>query len=81
MKKLSEYNRGKTLTEYIREKDVLEQWPMSKATLIRARKKGLPFVRLGCFVCYKPEDLEEYFSKSGSWKPRKSKGQGGKVNE
>lgn len=53
----------KKLTEYIREKDVLEQWPMSKATMIRARKNGLPFVRLGCFVCYKPEDLEEYFSK------------------
>lgn len=49
------------LTEYIREKDVLEQWPMSKATLIRARKKGLPFVRLGAFVCYRPEDLEAHF--------------------
>lgn len=56
------------LTEYIREKDVLEQWPMSKATLIRARKKGLPFVRLGCFVCYKPEDLEAHFCKPRSWK-------------
>ncbi len=71
----------KKLTEYIREKDVLEQWPMSKATMIRARKNGLPFVRLGCFVCYKPEDLEEYFSKPRSWKPRKRKTKGGKENE
>jgi hypothetical protein len=49
------------LTEFIREKDVLDQWPMSKATLIRARKKGLPFVRLGAFVCYRPEELEKFF--------------------
>lgn len=55
------------LTEYIREKDVLEQWPMSKATLIRARKKGLPFVRLGAFVCYRPEDLEAHFCRPRSW--------------
>lgn len=62
------------LTEYIREMDVLEQWPMSKATLIRARKNGLPFVRLGCFVCYKPEDLESHFCKPRSWKAAASKG-------
>lgn len=57
------------LTEYIREIDVLEQWPLSKATLIRARKKGLPFVRLGAYVCYRPEDLESYFCSPRSWKP------------
>lgn len=62
------------LTEYIREKDVLEQWPMSKATLIRARKKGLPFVRLGAFVCYKPEDLEAHFCQPRSWKAATPKG-------
>ncbi len=56
------------LTQYIREIDVLEQWPMSKATLIRARKNGLPFVRLGVFVCYKPEDLEAHFCTPRSWK-------------
>jgi len=56
------------LTEYIREKDVLEQWPMSKATLIRARKKGLPFVRLGAFVCYRPEELERFFCQPRSWR-------------
>lgn len=55
------------LTEFIREKDVLKQWPMSKATLIRARKKGLPFVRLGAFVCYRPEDLEAHFCQPRSW--------------
>ena len=55
------------LSEYIKEKDVLNQWPMSKATLIRARKKGLPFVRLGAFVCYRPEDLEAYFCQPRSW--------------
>ena len=56
------------LTEYIREKDVLELWPLSKATLIRARKKGLPFVRLGAYVSYRPEDLETFFCKPRSWK-------------
>lgn len=56
------------LTEYIREKDVLAQWPMSKATLIRARKQGLPFVRLGAFVCYRPEDLEAHFCQPRNWK-------------
>jgi len=56
------------LTEYIREIDVLHEWPMSKATLIRARKKGLSFVRLGCYVCYRPEDLEAYFCRPRSWK-------------
>lgn len=56
------------LTEYIREMDVLEQWPLSKATLIRARKSGLPFVRLGAFVCYRPEDLEAHFCRPRSWK-------------
>ena len=57
-----------TLTDFIREKDVLEIWPMSKATLIRARKKGLPFFRLGAFVCYRPEDLTEWFCKPRNWK-------------
>ncbi len=56
------------LTEYIREIDVLNVWPMSKASLIRARKKGLPFVRLGAFVCYKPADLEAHFCQPRSWK-------------
>jgi hypothetical protein len=56
------------LTQYIREIEVLEQWPISKATLIRARKKGLPFVRLGAFVCYKPEDLERHFCQPRNWK-------------
>jgi len=56
------------LPMYIREKDVLEQWPMSKATLIRARKNGLPFVRLGAYVCYRPEDLEAHFCRPRSWK-------------
>lgn len=65
------------LTEFIREKDVLEQWPMSKATLIRARKKGLPFVRLGAYVCYRPEDLEAYFCKPRSWKSKSAKGKEG----
>ena len=62
------------LTEYIREKDVLKLWPMSKATLIRARKKGLPFVRLGAFVCYEPKILEEYFCQPRSWKAATPKG-------
>lgn len=68
------------LTEYIREKDVLEQWPMSKATLIRARQKGLKFVRLGAFVCYKPADLEAHFCEPRSWKAATPKGKG-KNNE
>lgn len=67
------------LPEFIREKDVLEQWPMSKSTLIRARKKGLQFVRLGAFVCYKPEDLEAYFCKPRSWKAAMPKS--GKVED
>lgn len=56
------------LTEFIREVDVLKQWPLSKATLIRARKKGLPFVRLGAYVCYRPADLESFFCQPRSWK-------------
>lgn len=55
------------LRRFIKEIDVLKEWPMSKATLIRARKRGLPFVRLGAYVCYRPEDLEDYFCK-----PRRS---------
>jgi len=69
------------LPEFIREKDVLEQWPMSKATLIRARKKGLPFVRLGAFVCYKPEDLETHFCQPRSWKADSANGKGGKRHD
>lgn len=56
------------LQEYVKEIDVLKQWPMSKATLIRARKRGLPFVRLGAYVCYRPEDLDEWFCKPRSWR-------------
>ena len=62
------------LTEYIREIDVLAEWPMSKATLIRARKKGLPFVRLGAFVCYEPSALEAHFCQPRSWNVAKPKG-------
>lgn len=68
------------LTEYIREKDVLEQWPMSKATLIRARKKGLPFVRLGAFVCYRPADLEAHFCRPRSWATATPEGKGDSKN-
>jgi len=68
------------LTEYIREMDVLDQWPLSKATLIRARKKGLPFVRLGAFVCYKPEDLESHFCQPRSWKAATPDGKGDESN-
>ncbi len=72
--KLLEEEKTMKLTEFIREKDVLEQWPMSKATLIRARKKGLPFVRLGAFVCYKISDLEAHFCEPRSWKTATRKG-------
>lgn len=68
------------LTEYIREKDVLQQWPLSKATLIRARKKGLPFVRLGAFVCYRPSDLEAHFCQPRSWKANKAESEGDEEN-
>lgn len=68
------------LKEFIREIDVLKQWPFSKATLIRARKNGLPFVRLGAFVCYRPQDLEEYFCQPRHWKqtPDGNSAKGGK---
>ncbi|MBK9173223.1 MAG: hypothetical protein IPM28_09495 [Chloracidobacterium sp.] len=69
------------LTEFIREKDVLEQWPMSKATLIRARKKGLPFVRLGAYVCYRPEDLEAHFCNPRSWKSEPAESKEGKQDD
>ncbi len=69
------------LTEFIREKDVLEQWPMSKATLILARKRGLPFVRLGAFVCYRPEDLEAHFCQPRTWKSSNAEGKGDKGND
>ncbi len=62
------------LTEYVKEMDVLKEWPMSKATLIRERKKGLPFVRLGAFVCYEKKLLEDWFSKPRSWKAVTPKG-------
>jgi len=49
------------LTEFIKEMDVVNEWPISKATLQRARKRGLPFYRIGAFVCYRPKDLEDFF--------------------
>lgn len=69
------------LMEFIRERDVLEQWPMSKATLIRARKKGLPFVRLGAFVCYRPEDLEAHFCRPRSWNASTENSEKGDQND
>ena len=68
------------LTEYMREKDVLKVWPFSKSTLIRARHNGLEFVRLGAFVCYKPEDLEAYFCQPRSRIAAALKGTGGNKN-
>ncbi len=59
-----------TLTKYIREMDAIRQWGISKATFIRARKNGLPFVRLGAFVCYLPSDLEKFFCQPRSWKSK-----------
>ena len=66
-----------TLTKYIREMDAITQWGISKATFIRARKKGLPFVRLGAYVCYKPEDLEAHFSRPRSWRAATPQGEEG----
>lgn len=60
------------LTRYVKESEVLAEWPMSKATLIRARKRGLPFVRLGAYVCYRPEDLEQWFCKPRPWRGKDS---------
>lgn len=57
-----------TLPKYIREKDAIKQWGISKATFIRARKKGLPFTRHGAYVVYKPADLEKWFCNPKSWK-------------
>lgn len=62
------------LTKFIREMDVLKQWPLSRSTLIRARKNGLPFNRIGAFVCYLPADLEAYFCRPRSWQVTESKG-------
>lgn len=62
------------LTKFIREVDAIKQWGISKATFIRARKKGLPFVRLGAFIAYKPEDLEAHFCQPRSWKAATPKG-------
>jgi hypothetical protein len=56
------------LTKFVKEMDVLAEWPMSKATLIRARKNGLPFARLGAYVCYRPEDLEAWFCQPRPWR-------------
>lgn len=63
-----------TLPRFIRERDVIAQWGVSKATLIRARKKGLPFVRLGAYICYKPSDLEAHFCQPRSWNAANPKG-------
>lgn len=65
------------LTKYIRERDAISQWGISKATFIRARKNGLPFVRLGAFICYLPEDLEAHFCRPRSWKAAAPNGKGG----
>lgn len=65
-----------TLTKYIREMDAIKQWGISKATFIRARKKGLPFTRLGAYICYRPEDLEAHFCQPRSWKAETPKGKG-----
>lgn len=56
------------LTKFIREVDAIKQWGISKATFIRARKKGLKFYRHGAFICYKPEELEAHFCQPRSWK-------------
>ncbi len=66
-----------TLPKYIREMDAIKQWGISKATFIRARKKGLPFVRLGAFVCYLPSDLEKFFCQPRTWKAATPKGKEG----
>ncbi|MGB7069075.1 MAG: hypothetical protein WBD22_06235 [Pyrinomonadaceae bacterium] len=66
--KASEHIGGTVrLSSWIREIDVLEQWSMSRATLARARKKGLEFARHGAFVVYRPQDLEEFFCKPRNW--------------
>lgn len=68
------------LTKFVKEMDVVRQWPLSKATLIRARRRGLKFYRIGAYVCYKAEDLEEFFCQARSWKrgDAKDKGDRGK---
>jgi len=70
------------LREYIREMDVVKEWPLSRTTLFRARQKGLPFVRIGGCVCYKPEDLEAFFCQPRCWgNSNNPKSKEGKFNE
>lgn len=69
------------LTKYIREKDAIRQWGISKATFIRARKKGLKFVRLGAYVCYRPEDLEAFFCQPRSWQALMPTGEEGNCDD
>lgn len=66
------------LTKFIKEMEVVKTWPLSKSTLIRARKRGLKFYRIGAYVCYKPEDLESFFVEARSWSAGESQSKGGK---
>ena len=59
------------LPKYIREMDAIKQWGISKATFIRARKKGLPFVRHGAYVAYLVSDLQAHFCTPRTWKSDK----------
>ncbi len=70
-----------TLPQYIREMDVIKQWGISKATLIRRRKEGLPFVRIGAYICYKPDDLVAEFCQPRSWKANTAEGKEGNNND
>ena len=54
--------------EFEKEIDIVKSGFLSRATLNRARHKGLKFYRIGAFICYKKEDLSDWFCQPRSWK-------------
>lgn len=54
--------------EFEKEIDIVKSGFLSRATLNRARHKGLTFYRIGAYVCYRKEDLANWFCQPRSWK-------------
>lgn len=56
------------MNEYLTEKEACELFKISRSTVIRMRKKGLPHIKFGHIIRYEKDKVKEWLDQNYSGK-------------